>query len=48
MEKYYFQSEDDEIAYTENHFQAVMEAEGLSELKVLEAIPVKASESVYI
>lgn len=47
-EKYYFENEDAENCWTEEYFQDQMRVNELTEISVLEAIPVKIKISEYI
>lgn len=38
---FYFLTEDDEICYTEEHYQAVMECDNLTQIEVYKAEPMK-------
>jgi hypothetical protein len=40
-EKLYFLNEDEELCFTEEHFQNIMEQEGLNEIEVFRAYPSK-------
>jgi len=46
--KRYFENEDAELCYPESYFQDEMRNNGLTEMMVLEAIPMKSSETDYM
>jgi len=46
--KRYFENEDAENCYPESYFQDEMRDNGLTEMTVIEAIPMKSSETEYI
>lgn len=48
MGKRYFENEDACFAYSEDYFKDQMRDEGLTEMTVLEAIPMKSSEIGYM
>jgi hypothetical protein len=46
--KFYFENEDAETAHSEEYFQEQMKSEGITEITVLEAIPVPHSKSDFV
>ena len=46
--KYYFKNEDTDICYTKEHFLDEMKENGLTEMEVMEAVPLKSHETEYI
>jgi hypothetical protein len=43
----YFENEDDERCYTEDHFQQLMKDEGLTEIEVFKAVPEYKTEYFF-
>lgn len=46
--KLYFKNEDESTAHSEEYFQEEMKEEGMTEMTVMEAIPIPHSKSDYV
>lgn len=46
--KLYFENEDANTAHSENYFQEQMKEEGITEMTVIEAIPIPYSKADYV